>query len=159
KAMAQERVLEIVTALGVPIPRTRGANYISICNPVVKDANPSFTIWTTGPAAGAFKDHRGIAQGDVIDLVAYLRGWSAGNDKAGRKRALLWLADHFGCTLTNAERQQARSARELKAREAELEADAKLTEQRRRALEVFCMAKPIAGTPVEVYLKYCRNID
>ena len=152
KREGQARILDVLAALGVPWKRAN-TNYISICNPVVKDRHPSFTIWTAGAAAGAFKDHRGCAAGDLVDLVAYLKGWSRGNDKAGRKEAIEWLAGFLGLwNLTDGERERLRTKRQVAAATASARAARDLSRDQERARLAFYAAPGIEGTPVETYL-------
>src|SRR5262249_8959598 len=99
KAVAQARILDVLHTLDIHgrVNGVRGRQYISICSPVGdREKNPSFTVWVSGPAAGCFKDFRGYGAGDVFDLVAYVRGWSTGNDGRGKLEALKWLADVLG---------------------------------------------------------------
>jgi len=152
KREGQARIFDVLSALGVAWRRSN-TNYISICNPMVEDRNPSFTIWTSGAAAGAFKDHRGCAAGDLIDLVAYLKGWSAGNDKAGRKDAINWLAGFLGLmNLTDQERARLATKRRIAADTARARRAKDLARDQERAREVFYAAPPLAGSPVERYL-------
>src|SRR5262245_6195244 len=126
---------------------------------MVEDHNPSFTIWTSGAAAGAFKDHRGCAAGDLIDLVAYLKGWSAGNDKAGRKDAINWLAGFLGLwNLTDEERARLASKRRIAADTARARQAKDLARDQERARAAFYEAPAIAGSPVERYLA-ARGIE
>lgn len=157
KHAAQGRVFDVLAACGVR-ERPRG-NYISMCNPMAKDAHPSFTIWTRGAAIGAFKDHRGIAQGDIIDLVAYLRGWSAGNDRAGRDQALAWLADFCGLLrMTTSQRAKAAMTSRVKAREAEKKRNEDLAEKQKRAFQTWVYAGILEGSAAHSYL-LARGID
>lgn len=157
KNVAQDRIGDVLAALGVR-EKSRG-NYISMCNPVAKDAHPSFTIWVKGAAIGAFKDHRGIAQGDIIDLVAYLKGWSAGNDRAGRDQALAFLADLTGLQrMSLSQRATLGATHKRTAREAEKKRDEDLAEKQKRAFELWVNASPILGTRVDTYLAG-RGID
>jgi len=157
KHAARDRIFDVLGALGVH-ERPRG-NYISMCNPVAKDAHPSFTIWVKGAAIGAFKDHRGIAQGDVIDLVAYLKGWSAGNDRAGRDQALAWLADFCGLLrMTTSQRAKQAMTSRRQAHEAEKKRGEDLAEKQKRAFQTWVYASPILGTRVDTYLAG-RGID
>jgi Toprim domain len=157
KHAARDRILDVLGALGVR-ERSRG-NYISMCNPMAKDAHPSFTIWIKGAAIGAFKDHRGIAQGDVIDLVAYLKGWSAGNDRAGRDQALAWLADFCGLLrLTTSQRAKQAMTSRRQAREAEKKRDEDLAEKQKRAFQIWLYGNPILGSRADTYLRG-RGID
>lgn len=152
KSAAQGRIGDVLAALGVR-EKSRG-NYISMCNPVAKDAHPSFTIWTKGAAIGAFKDHRGIAAGDVIDLVAYLKGWSAGNDRAGRDQALAFLADLTGLQRMSVSQRAAIGATARRtAREATKKRDEDLAEKQKRAFHLWVHASTILGTSVDTYLR------
>jgi len=160
KGAAQARVLDVIAALGIR-ERPRG-NYISMCNPVEKDRHPSFTIWIKGAATGAFKDHRGLAQGDIIDLVAYIKGWSAG-PKKGRREALRWLADHLGLQRLTAEQRAADAARSRARAQRETKARAEdLAVKQARAFQIFIEAYPLTdtwpGSPAGRYLM-ARGID
>lgn len=162
KAAAQGRLGDVLAALGVR-EKSRG-NYISMCNPVAKDAHPSFTIWTKGAAIGAFKDHRGIAAGDIIDLVAYLKGWSAGTDRAGRDQALAFLADLTGLQRMSVSQRAAASATaRVAARQAAKKRGEDLAEKQKRAFQLWVHADPILGPIpsvdiVDAYLRG-RGID
>jgi hypothetical protein len=156
KGAAQARILDVLAALGVN-ERARGG-YISMCNPVEKDRHPSFTIWIRG-AVGSFKDHRGFAQGDVIDLVAYLKGWSTGNDKRGRKEALRWLADLLGLARMSDEQRRADASRSIeRAKREDKERGEELAKRQARAFKLFTEALPLAGTAADLYL-FNRGID
>lgn len=157
KHAARDRILDVLAACGVR-ERARG-NYISMCNPMAKDAHPSFTIWIKGAAIGAFKDHRGIAQGDIIDLVAYLKGWSGGNDRAGRDQALTFLADLCGLLrMTTSQRAAQAATSKRQAREADKKRGEDLAEKQRRAFEWWAYAPPVLGSRVDTYLAG-RGID
>lgn len=161
KAAAQARILDLLPALGVHA-RPTSSGYISICNPVVKDTRPSFTIWTVGPYAGAWKDWRddgpGGTHGDIIDLVSYLCGWWD-QPQRGCFLALRWLVaelglDHIDPARLRADRERARQQH----REFMRRADEELARKRSRAFATWLEGKPVAGTPVEVYLR-SRGIE
>lgn len=162
KREAQARIGEVLAGLGVH-DRPSPSGYISMCNPMVKDRHPSFTIWTHGPAAGAWKDHRndgpGGDRGDVIDLVSYLNGWST-RPKKGRAEALRWLVDTLGLARVDPARLQQdrdRARREQLAKEKQR--DEELAIKRARAFELFTVeALPSRDTLVDVYLR-ARGID
>lgn len=155
KAAAQARIFDVLGGLGIH-DKPRGG-YIHICNPIEKDRHPSFTIWTTR-SVGAWKDHRGIAQGDVIDLVAYLKGWSDG-PKKGRREALRWLADLLGLAHMSADQRAADNARSKARRQVhDKRAAEELEEKQRRAFKLFTQGQPIDSTPVDLYLRG-RGID
>lgn len=157
KRAAQARLGEVLAALGVR-ERPSSAGYISMCNPLVKDRHPSFTIWTQGPAAGAWKDHRddgpGGTRGDVIDLVSYLKGWWT-YPKKGRAEALRWLTDLLALADISAERleQDRRKARRSQAEHVKRR-DEQLAEKQGRAFELFASTKlTCAEDPVRTYLE------
>jgi hypothetical protein len=153
KREGQARILEVLGALGVSWRQQRG-NYISICNPMVPDKHPSFTIWIRGAAVGAFKDHRGCAEGDLIDLVAYLRGDSAGNDKAGRKEAIEWLAGFLGLRdLSLADRMRLANKHRVNANAAQARASHDLAVNQEKARATFYRAAPILGSLADTYLQ------
>jgi len=155
KAAAQARIGEVLAGLGIRDPARGG--YIHICNPVEKDRHPSFTIWTTR-AIGAWKDHRGIAQGDIIDLVAYLKGWYDGPHK-GRREALRWLADLLGLHRLSAEQRQADAARsKLRAQREDKRAAEALASKQTRAFRLWLQGAPLEDTAVDYYLR-ARGID
>lgn len=162
KREAQARLHEVLAALGVREPPASGG-YISMCNPVVKDRHPSFTIWTKGPAAGAWRDERncgpGGDRGDVIDLVAYLNGWWT-LPKKGRAQALRWLTELLGLASVPREqlaRDRARARREQL--EAKKKRDDELAEKQARAFALFASAGArVTEDPVRSYLD-ARGID
>lgn len=159
KTLAQADVLGVLAALGVHA-KPRG-NYISICNPRRKEKNPSFTVWISGPSAGAFKDFGGPAQGDIIDLVAYLGGWSGGGDKAGRAQALAWLRNHLGLQrMSHLERAELARLAQAQALTAAKRREGELAEDRRRAFALWLQAEELApATAAWQYLKHARGID
>lgn len=161
KREAQGRLGEVLSALGVREPAASGG-YISMCNPMLKDRHPSFTIWIKGPAAGAWKDHRddgpGGTRGDVIDLVSYLSGWWE-RPKKGRGEAIRWLIETLGLgRIDPAEllRDRERARREQKEREKTN--DEAIAAKQARAFALFVNAAPIGGTLAEAYLA-ARGID
>lgn len=164
KAAGNRRMFDVLAALGIKERDKNGS--IVMCNPVVKDRNPSFAIWTKGGII-AFKDFRGIAQGDIIDLVAYLRGWSAGNDKQGRDQALAWLADFCGLRRLPAHaRAKLASTARVEQKQAQKKQEEDAATAQGQAFKIWIDAKPIVDprengpglSPVYWYLKM-RGID
>lgn len=153
KTAAQARIFDVLGALGIH-DKPRGG-YIHMCNPVHKDRHPSFTIWTTR-SVGAWKDHRGIAQGDVIDLVAYLKGWSDG-PKKGRREALRFLADVLGLAQLTPQQRSADNARSrVRVQRAEKQSLEELEVKQRRAFDLWCKGVPIGGEGAELARAYLR---
>jgi hypothetical protein len=157
KREAQARIFDVLGALGVR-DRPSAGGYISMCNPLVKDRHPSFTIWVRGPATGAFKDHRddgpGGTQGDIIDLVAYLSGWGQ-RPKKGRPEAIRFLIDLLGLERVDPARL-AQDRAIARKRQAELvkKHDEELAAKQARAFGLFLEASPILdGSPVDGYLR------
>jgi DNA primase len=151
KAVAQARILDVLAALGIH-QRPRGG-YLSMCSPVVPDKHPSFTIWTRGPAAGCFKDFRGLGQGDIFDLVALMLGYSAGNDRQGRGEALAFLADRLGLArMADAEREAyARALAEHRRLAPSVDEEDERRTSKAIALRREC--RSIGGTEAEEYFR------
>jgi hypothetical protein len=156
RAIAQARIFEVLRKLGIQ-GRVHGAG--DICSPFVTDNNPSFTVWVSGRATGAFKDHRGIAQGDVFDLVAYAIGKSGGSDKRGRREALQYLADLFNLTpMSEAERQAiARANAERQKRQLTIARKQNAADER-EILEIWRACRSVGGTLAEIYLREVRKV-
>ena len=158
KREAQGRIFDVLDMLGVNEKPSAGG-YISMCNPMVKDAHPSFTIWVKGAAIGAWRDERntgpGGDRGDVIDLVAYLRGWWGLDKRSRHALALRWLTDKLGLATVDPkqlERDRARGRLDQAQREKRQAED--LEAKQRRAFELFVdVAKPSEGTLVDTYLQ------
>lgn len=105
----------------------------------------SFVVWKH-PTPGAWKDYATDDKGDVVDLVAHLRGWD-------RKEVLAWAEERYGIkAMAPAERgrlaDKARAKRiDAGRREAEEE-----IRRRQWALDIFEAAVPrLRGTLVETY--------
>jgi hypothetical protein len=157
KAAANARAFDVLAALGVR-DRSRSGT-ILISNPMRKDVHPSFAIWPARGGVLSFKDFTGCAQGDIIDLVAYLKGWSAGNDRAGRREALRWLADFLGLERLSPAQRAADAARSIAVARQEEKRDAEnLVRKRGVAFKMWVEARPIVGTRGDAYLK-ARGID
>jgi hypothetical protein len=157
KREAQARILDVLGALGVREKPSAGG-YISMCNPLIKDRHPSFTIWVRGPAIGAFKDHRddgpGGTRGDIIDLVAYLSGWWQ-RPKKGRPEAIRFLIDLLGLERVDGARlAQDRALARKRQAEIVKKRDEELAAKQARAFALFVGASSIIdGTPVDFYLR------
>jgi len=158
KAAANARPYDVLHALGIN-ERPRSGGYISMCNPVEKDRHPSFTIWPDRGGILTFKDHRGNAQGDIIDLVAYIKGWSDGARK-GRAEALRFLSDLLGLERLTPEQRQADQSRSIaRAQREQKRAGEDLATKQARAYELFIHASAQqAGGVADLYLK-ARGID
>lgn len=159
KALAQERIFDVLGALGIREKPSSGG-YISMCNPIEKDRHPSFTIWTRGGAVGCFKDHRGVAQGDIIGLVAYIKGWEGG-PKKGVPESLRFLSDLLGLDRVDPaqlarDRARAQHTQKINRKNA----DEELARQQGEAFKLFIQADgDICGSPVWTYLRNARGID
>jgi len=108
----------------------------------------SFVVWKTG-VPGSWKDFASDDRGDVVDLVAYLKGWD-------RMEVVRWAENRYGIRrMSDAERrvldEKARSKQITEAaREAEDEIRA-----RAWASDIFEAAVPrISGTLVETYFAH-----
>lgn len=157
KGAAQARIGDVLAALGVAA-RPSSAGYISICNPMVKDRHPSFTIWTAGAAIGAWKDHRddgpGGSRGDIIDLVSYLNGWWE-RPRKGRAEALRWLTATLDLERVPPEQLAADRARARREQAARVKQhDEALADKQARAFALWLAATPLAiGSWADEYLR------
>lgn len=149
KPLANARPAELLARLGVP-GQLRGG-YLRISDPMSKDRDPSLVIWHKAGTI-SFKRYGGIAQGDVIDLVAYLNGWFDLPGK-GRAQALRWLEDFTGIRrMTPEQRTADRQRARRKIAEEQKRADEKAARARAQAFNIFTSARPIAATLAETYL-------
>jgi hypothetical protein len=145
RALLQDRAESLVREL-LPDGRRQG-NMWEAKNPTRDDRKAgSFKVWLRGDAAGGFKDYATGQTGDVIDLIAYLRGGDRGF-------AIAWAKDYLGIAhMDDRERVQVRQKVEARAAEsAEREAQ-RLRWKREKALEKFKSGMPgFLGTPAENY--------
>jgi hypothetical protein len=136
RGLAQLRLADVLAALGIR-ERPRGGRII-MCSPVREDHHPSFSICTEGPRAGCFIDFAGYAQGDIFHLVAYLKGWSAGNDGKGHVEAKKWLADFLGYRrLSESERHALNERATVRAAQGRARAKARDASYRRGADKIW----------------------
>ena len=115
KARAQDRLEDLLHRLAPGGKHARGV--YTVCNPMRREKNPSFAVWTQGDACGAFKDFTDpdVTKGDVFGLVAYLNGKAVDDFDFARA----WLEDFLGLsTMSDADREEARRAREKRRAEA-----------------------------------------
>lgn len=152
---SQDRVLR---ALGIS-ERPRGpTGYIVLCDPRTAEKNPSLVIWTRRPGGLSWKNYSGADKGDIIGLVAYLRGWSH-LPYRGFPEAMRFLESLLGIA-TRSDAELKRDADRARAAivDADRVAQKDLAGQRRRAAGMWFHAMPIAFTPVITYLQ-ARGID
>lgn len=105
----------------------------------------SFVVWRSG-VPGSWKDYAAGVQGDVIDLVAYLKGWD-------RMEVLRWAEARYSIRSMPAEerRRLDDKASSKRIEEAKREAADEIR-KRQWALDLFEQAVPrIRGTLVETY--------
>lgn len=158
KDLANARMLDVLRALGISEAPRGPTGYIALCDPATGEKKPSLVIWTRRPGGLSWKNYSGGDKGDIIGLVAYLRGWAHLPHK-GFPEAMRWLEDRLGV----ARRDPAELKRDAdRARAQRVDADRAaqkdLAAQRRRAAAMWFSAGPIAFTPVITYL-LARGID
>lgn len=160
KAQANARASQLLGKLGVDMRRQRGANgYIAMLDPIMREIRPSLVIWTKMPGGVSWRRYGADAQGDIIDLISYLSGWWH-LPKRGAAEAIRWIRDELG--LERMTPQQKRDDIKRARRRIENEGKAWREQQKEsvaRAFKLWLDAKPIAGTPVETYLREARGID
>lgn len=128
-----------------------GFNLASPASP--RPAPDQMVVWRTGNRRGGWKDFVAGQQGDVIDLVAYVRlGFITPET---RMQAVEWLEDRFGIrNMSPADKarfeEEGRKRQERQAQFAQRSLDA----ARERSRKAFFAASPVLrGTPVEIYLR------
>lgn len=156
KAELRGKLFLLIRTLGIAGFRASewGSGKIYPLNPTRRDRHPgSFVIWTApGDGQGAWKDYATGEAGDVLDLVAYVKG-------SLRGEALRWAENFCGIKSWDvAERPRpARIARDERL-EAEKAVRA-LEKKRRQAFALWLKAEEdIAGTPIEAY-QASRGLD
>lgn len=154
KVLAQDRVEDILARLAPGGRYHRGGrSHYLVSNPMRRDRSPSLCVWTSGDAAGGFKDFGDPEEtkGDIFGLVAYLNGRPISDFAFGAA----WLRDHLGIAqMSPAERDAAAESRaHRKAENAERE------ERRRRhgaarAHQVWMSGRLVMpGSPAWTYLE------
>jgi hypothetical protein len=143
-----QRDVAVLVAELVPGARRSGTVW-SAKNPRRADRSAgSFTVWVGGGGhvAGAWKDWASGDAGDVVDLVAYCRGWTRGE-------VLAWGEDRYGIRSMSAEERRRLQARQVERKVAEQRDDqARELKRREAAIRLFDRAVPrLTGTLVEVY--------
>lgn len=126
--------------------RPRG-NVLQTRNPMRADRHGgSFTVWVKGASPGAWKDFSSGDKGDILDLVAFLKGLD-------RKAALAWAMDRCGLRSMSAEDRQAAEQRATAIRaRAQAEEQAMRGKRRQRAQLMFSRALPFVSETVAAYL-------
>jgi len=160
KDIANARLELVLGRLGVRERPRGGRGTILICDPMTADNDPSLAIWTRMAGGLSWKRYGGDAQGDIIDLVSYLKGWWH-LPRRGSGEAIAWLRDVLGIRRLNP-RQAAELAQQSRARRLEAEKNqAELAARRQAAARaIWFDAEPkILDTPAETYLREARGID
>lgn len=124
---------------------------------IADEPGQSLAVTLSGPDQGMWCDHacRGTAQGggDIIQLVeqAAFRG--------NRGEAIAWLKSRLGLDRLDPGRLRKMTAEAAEQQQqARRDAAAAKEQKRRQAQALWLRGRPIAGTPVEDYLR-CRGID
>lgn len=158
-AVAKEHVLRSLDDL-VPKffgtgPRNSVKNHGAwhVASPGSGSAPDQMVIWRSGARKGGWKDFVSGAQGDAIDLVAYVKEGAINPES--RIRAVEWIEHEFGIRAMAPAAREAMEAGAAARREQQAARD----DQRRhdaqeRSRKAFYAALPqILGTPVETYLR------
>lgn len=161
KAAANARMFDVLAACGIHESPGAGG-FISMRNPMRKDANASFTIWTKGGFL-AFKDHTddtpGGTRGDVLLLVSYLNGW-LDRPKRGLPEACRFLTELLALErVSPAQLAADRAASQRRAAEQKKKSDEERARNEGRAMEMWLNAQPLVGSRPDTYLRLARGID
>lgn len=140
-----QRDIDLLVREMVPGARAKGRIF-EAKNPRRADRTAgSFVIWRQG-VPGSWKDYASGDQGDVVDLVAFLKGWE-------RREVLAWAEARYGIRRMGDDERRRLAAKAKTARIAEAEAEAAADIRKRQwAADIFEAAVPrIRGTLVETY--------
>ena len=154
KARAADQVRAIAAEL---LPNGREESGYWRTGSIADEPGQSLAVTLTGPDRGMWCDHacRGTPQGggDIIQLVeqAAFRG--------NRGEAIAWLKSRLGLDGLDPGRLKKMTAEAAeRRRDAEREAADQREAKRRKAQGLWLRGRPIADTPVEIYLR-TRGID
>lgn len=159
KVRLQDRLPPLLDALGLRHDGRASDPRVFPLNPVRDDRRPgSFVVWTTGTAAGAWKDYAlgEDAKGDVFDLIAYCL-------RLQEKIDAYWWALEFLGLERGRVRTKAQDIQDRERRAADAAAEAARDEAAGKAkqaalFKLWLSLPPIAGTPAERYLREARRI-
>jgi Toprim domain-containing protein len=157
KAAANARALEILRRLGITAAPRGHNGTIAVCDPMQREENPSLVIWLGRPGGLSWKRYGSDAQGDIVRLVSYLKGWwPPGNDRD----AIVWLKDMLGFrAMSPAQRARMIYAPLRPVEKTEIDRARELERMQRWARGLFFGALSPLNTPVESYLREARGID
>jgi hypothetical protein len=163
KTIANNQVATILAKLGLPLAardaRDRRGTVVRH-DPRSRDQDPSLVIWLNMPGGLSWKRYGSDARGDIIDLVAYLKGWDH-HPRRGAGEAIKWLRDATGfrhMTAREREALEAQRRREHQERISASIADADRAQRWARAVWTNA-AVELAGTPADRYLRECRGLE
>ncbi|MGZ5905151.1 MAG: DUF7146 domain-containing protein [Reyranella sp.] len=163
-AVAKERVVDALDDIVPELFGTgrrnavRGRSGWYVPSPGSGSTPDQMVIWRTGDRRGGWKDYSTGAQGDAIDLFAYVRFGAVTQET--RMRAVEAIEDRFGIrSMTPEARAEIETAgRRRREVAAAREAEAQLSARERSRKAFFAAAPAILGTPVEIYLR-ARGVE
>lgn len=155
KRILDDRVDDVLAICGLDVPRKKGWTLIDDPR---GDGRDCFGICLRADGL-AWKKFNGTEKGRSLELVAYCQGWYH-QDKRGALPAANLVISRLGLGSVPAE-QLERDRASAKARRARAEADSHSRRDKKAAaaFAIFAGAKPILGTPGEIYLRDKRGID
>jgi hypothetical protein len=150
KARANDRVRELAAEL---LPNGREECGYWRTGSIADEPGQSLAVTLQGPDKGMWCDHATGEGGNLVQLAAL----TAFRGDVGQ--AIAWLKSKLGLDDLDPERLRKMRADVAERQAAEDEkAAAERERKRRNAQNIFLLAKPIGGTPVELYLR-TRGID
>lgn len=138
KRYAQDRAREIVREL-VPGGRMEGPLW-SAPNPRAADNKVgSFKVYVSGPKAGGFVEYKGEGErGDILHLIAYVKGVSDWRGREGIAFAVAWVKHRYGLsTMAPVSVEVVRRESAAATKKAEEDEQAARDRRRRRAFEIY----------------------
>jgi hypothetical protein len=157
KAVANDRMISVLSRLGISAPPKGHNGTILICDPMTSDKKPSLAIWTKRAGGLSWVRYGTPCKGDILRLIAYLRGWYDLPDRDALARR--WVVDAFNLgTVDKAQLKRDADRAKRQARDERRRDENDLERNRGRAMQAFLGAASIAGTVAEIYLRG-RGID
>jgi hypothetical protein len=157
KAVANDRMLSVLSRLGIAGKASGPNGTILICDPMTREKHPSLAIWTKRPGGLSWVRYGTPCKGDILRLIAYLNGWYDLSDRDALARR--WVIDAFNLgTVDKAQLKRDADRAKRQARDDRRHDETELARNRGRAMQAFIGAADLAGTVAEIYLRR-RGID
>ncbi|MDN3278797.1 toprim domain-containing protein [Frankia sp. RB7] len=155
KRILDDRISEVLSLCNLDMPRRNGWTLVDDPRGA---GSKCFGLCLRADGL-AWKKFNGTEKGRALELVAYCYGWYD-MDKRGADPAARFVMERLGLGRVS-EEQLARDRASAKEKRAQAERDNHQRRDRKAAaaFAAFAGAKPIIGTPADLYLRDARGID